>query len=202
MNKAIEDLRASREILAANIRLFHAGNRDLYRVISVELRKLLCDGRNSLVPRLFPKARLHPLRGRLPDNLKEGLVLHIPSMIHFDGKGGSRIIELFDKAAQPIPLEDWLKQDLFNKDITINELIRSVADKESAHSDRKYDETLTFTRSVKLADEDIHIQHIVAIGEYVLELLNIVIENNPQLKANMKAQLDGAANSAKRRPHS
>jgi len=186
MHKAIEDLMASRNILATNIRLFHEGNRDLYRVISVELRKLLCDGRNSLVPRLFPDARLHPLRGRLPDHLKEGLVLHIPSMIHFDGKGGSRIIELFDKAAQPIPLADWLTQDLFNKDITINELIRSVADKESAHSDRKYDKTLTFTRSVKLVDEDIHRQHIVAIGEYILELLDMAIDNNPQLRAHMK----------------
>ncbi len=176
MDKAIEDFLASRNILATNIRLFHEGHRDLYRVISVELRKLLCDGRNSLVPRLFPNARLHPLRGRLPDYLKEGLVLHIPTMINFDGKGGARITQLFDKTAQPIPVEEWLTQDLFNRDITINELIRSVADKESAHSDRKYNETIAFIRSVKLLDEDIHRQHIVAIGEYILELLDLAIE--------------------------
>jgi len=186
MVKAVEDLIASRNILITNIRSFHEGNRDLYRVIAVELRKLLCDGKNSLVTRLFPDARLHPLRGRLPDHLKEGLILHIPAMVHFDGKGGSKIIELFDKSAQPLPLELWLKQDLFNKDITINELIRSVADKESAHADPKYNKTLNFTRSVKLVDEDIHRQHIIAIGEYILELLNMTVEKNPKLKVHVK----------------
>lgn len=181
MTKAIEDLKASRSILSANIRLFHEGSHDLYRVIAVELRKLLCDGKNSLVPRLFSNPRFHPLKGRLPDHLKEELVLQIPAMIQFDGKGGSRIVKLFDETAQPIPLEEWLMQDLFNKEITINELIRSVADKESAHSDPNYNETLAFTRGVKLVDEDLRKQHIVAIGEYILKQLDMAVKNNPQL---------------------
>jgi hypothetical protein len=186
-NKAIEDFIASRNILNVNIRLFHEGHRDLYRVIAVELRKLLCDGKNSLVPRLFPNTRLHPLRGRLPEHLKEGLVLSIPSMIEFGGQGGSRIMELFDKRAELIPLNEWLSQDLFNKHITIQELIRSVADKESAHADKQFNDTLHFTRSIKLVTEDLHKQHIIAIGEYILEMLNMAIESNPELRNYLRS---------------
>lgn len=184
-NKAIEDFIASRNILNANIRLFHEGNRDLYRVVAGELRKLLCDGKNgenSLVPRLFPSARLHPLRGQLPQELRGFFEFSIPSMIEFDGQGGSRIIELFDKTAEPLLFDEWLSQELFNKRVTIRELIRSVADKESAHADKQFNDTLHFTRSIKLVDEDLHKQHIVAIGEYVLEILNGAIESNSNLR--------------------
>jgi hypothetical protein len=184
MTKATEDLIASRNILATNIRMFHEGNRDLYRVVAGELRKLLCDGSNSLLPRLFPHARFHPLLGpSLPDHLKDGLLFQYPALIDFDGKGGSRIIALFDKTAEPIPLEDWLAQDFFNEHITVRELIRSVADKEDKHADPKYNKTLTFARSIKLVNEHAHIQNIVAIGEYVSEIIDAAILNNPQLQS-------------------
>ena len=179
--KDIEDCLASRNILAANIGMFHQGNRDLYRVVAVELRKLVCDGKNSLIPRLFPSAGFHPLRGRLPDHLKEGLVFQMPAQIRFDGKGGSRIVALFNYRAEPLPLDAWLDQDLFNSTITIRELIRSVANKESAHSDKNYNDTLNFTRSVKLVDEEIHKQHIVAIGEYLLAMMTNTIKQYPKV---------------------
>jgi len=60
---------------------------------------------------------------------------------------------------------------LFNINITIRQLIKSVANKEGAHSDPKYDPTLRFIKSVKLVDQDIHIKFIVAIGEYILKWL-------------------------------
>ena len=177
--KAIEDLVASRNIMQSNIELFHKGHKDVYRVIAVELRKLLCDGRSSLLPRLFSTIKLHPLRGASPgsdlSDLMERAVFRMPSLVEFDGKGGSKIIELFDPTKEPINIDVWLSQSLFNKDITIENLIRSVADKEAAHSDKYYNETLKFTKSIKLVSEDIHKQHIVAIGEYVLEVLNPVI---------------------------
>jgi hypothetical protein len=177
--KDINDFQASGNILAINIEMFHKGNRDLYRVIAVELRKLLCDGKQSLITRLFPLAMLHPLRGRLPESLKKGLIFHMPAMVSFDGQGGSRIVELFNLKAQPIPLDEWLEQDLFNAHVTLKELIRSVADREGAHSDKEFNETLQLTHSVKLVDEEIHKQHIVAIGEYILKVVNEAIELNP-----------------------
>ncbi|TKJ46349.1 hypothetical protein CEE34_09040 [Candidatus Aerophobetes bacterium Ae_b3a] len=44
--------------------------------------------------------------------------------------------------------KEWLDQGLFNINITIRQLIKSMANKEGAHSDPKYDPTLRFTKSV------------------------------------------------------
>lgn len=186
INKAINDLKHSINILEDNVRLFHNGRISAYRVIAVQLRLLLCD-RYPLIPRVFQTVRLHPLLGyitkeendewkrKFGHSMKEGLVFQMPAMVHFDGKGGSRIEVLFDERKQPIELEEWLDQDLFNKDITIRELIKSVANREGAHSDPDYNETLKFTKSVKLVDEDIHIKFIVATGEYILKTIKQAI---------------------------
>ena len=179
--KAVEDFRASRNILAASIGLFNTGHRDLYRIVAVELRKLLCDGRSSLLPRLVPSPGLHPLLWRLPASLLRDAIFMTPATVTFDGQGKSNIVALFDRAAPMIPLEAWLDQPLFSAHITIRVLIRSVADKEAAHADRSYNEALILSRSVKLVDEDIHKQHIVAIGEYVLELMTNTINRYPDV---------------------
>jgi len=181
--KAINDLKDSMNILEGNIRLFHQGNISVYRVIAGQLWLLLCDGKNSLVPRVFQNMKFHPLRGyitkekdeewkrKFGHSMKEGLVFQMPAMVSFNGKGGSRIEALFDECGQPIELEEWLDQDLFSQEITILQLIKSVRHKEAAHSDKDYDETLKFTKSIKLVNEDIHIKFIVAIGEYMLRIL-------------------------------
>lgn len=183
IHKAVNDLKDSINILEANIKVFHEGNISVYKVIAVELWLLLCGGKNALIPRVFENVKLHPLWGSITKeqdeeytrefghSFKEGLVFQMPAMVRFDGKGGSRIEVLFDERRQPIELEEWLDQDLFNQNITIRQLIKSVRHKESAHSDKNYDETLKFTKSIKLVNEDIHIKFIVAIGEYVLKLL-------------------------------
>jgi hypothetical protein len=189
--KALNDLEASLSILSATISLFHSGNDHAYRVISVELRKLVCDGRdgeNALVRRLFPEIKLHPIT-RASEEIREKLLaeqlgvaledlvtFRLPSMIYFDGKGGSKIERLFYLDEPPIDLTAWLDQPLFNKKITIRELIKSVADKEGAHSDKNYNDTLRAVMSVKLPDQDIHLKHIVAIGEYLLNTLHPMYE--------------------------
>ena len=187
--KAIDDLKHSINILEGNIRLFHDGNISAYRVIAGQLWLLLCDGKNSLVPRVFQNVKLHPLWGSITKeedeeykrkfghSMKEGLVFQMPALVSFDGKGGSRIERLFDERRQPIQLEEWLDQDLFNQKISIRQLIKSVRHREAAHSDKDYDETLKFTKSIKLVDEDIHIKFIVAIGEYVLKLLKTALRS-------------------------
>ena len=182
--KDIHDFMAARDVLGANIEMFHSGKRELYRVIAVELRKLTCDGKSTLLNRIFQNIEMHPIQGalnKMPEHLREKLVLHIPSTMHFDGKGGSRITSLFDMRSEMIPLEQWLDQPLFNKDITVRNLIRSVSDKESAHSDKEYNDTLLFTKSVKLVDEDMHKQHIIAIGEYVLSMMEGAITQYPNV---------------------
>jgi hypothetical protein len=188
MNKSIDDLKHTTNILEANIKVFNEGNISVYRVIAVQLYLLLCDKNNALIPRIFEKVRLHPVWGSFTKeqeeewkssfghSIKEGLVFQMPAMVRFDGKGGSKIEVLFDERREPIELEEWLNQDLFNQNITIRQLIKSVRDKESAHSDKDYDETLKFTKSVKLVDQDIHIKFIVAIGEYILKMIKITIE--------------------------
>jgi hypothetical protein len=191
MHKALDDLKHSINILEANIQLFHNGNISAYRVVAVQLRLLLYDGQNgenSLIPRVFSNVKLHPLVGSITKeqdeewkkkfghSFKDGLVFQMPAMVSFDGKGGSRIQKLFDEGMEPIGMEEWLDQDLFNERITIRQLIKSVANKESAHSDRDYDDTLRFTKSIKLVDQDIHIKFIVAIGEYILKLLKMGLQ--------------------------
>ncbi len=189
MNKSVDDLKHSINILESNIKVFNEGNISVYRVIAVQLYLLLCGKNDALIPRIFKNVRLHPIYGsytkeqeekyikQTGHSMKEGLDLQIPAMIKFDGKGGSKIEVLFDERREPIELEEWLDQDLFNNNITIRQLIKSVRDKESAHSDRYYDETLQFTKSIKLVDQDIHIQFIVAIGEYILKMIKMAIES-------------------------
>ena len=184
--KAINDLKHSMNILEGNIRLFHEGNISAYRVIAVQLWLLLCD-KKPLVPKVFPDVMLHPLldyitkeedeerKRKFGHSIEEGLVFQMPAVVRFNGKGGSRIEVLFDEHRQPIELEEWLDQDLFNQKITIRQLIKSVRNKEAAHSDNDYDETLKFSKSIKLVNEDIHIKFVVAIGEYVLKILKNVI---------------------------
>ena len=191
--KAIDDLKHSMNILEGNIRLFHEGNISAYRVIAGQLWLLLCDGKNSLVPRVFQNVKLHPLLGyitkeedeewkrKFGHSIKEGLVFQMPAMVSFNGKGGSKVEALFDERRQPIELEEWLDQDLFNHKITIRQIIKSVRHKEAAHSDKDYDDTLKFTKSIKLVNQDIHIKFVVAIGEYVLKLLKMAFRQREDL---------------------
>jgi len=187
ISKAVDDLKHSINILEANIRLFHEGNVSVYRVIAGQLWLLLCDGKNSLVPRIFQTVKLHPLSGYMTEeedeeykrkfghSFKEGLVFQMPAIVSFNGKGGSSIELLFDERRRPIELEEWLDQDLFNQKISIRQLIKSVRNKEAAHSDKDYDDILAFTKSIKLGNEDIHIKFIVAIGEYALGFLRMAL---------------------------
>lgn len=190
--KAVDDFIATEEILTDSIRLFHEGRRESYRTVAVELRKLLCDGDNSLLARLFSGLQLHPIQGymnkeqeerwkkKFGRSIQDNLVFQIPATMHFDGKGGSRIVSLFDIKRDTIELEEWLSQPLLNKDITLRKFIRSISDKISAHSDKDYDDTLRLSRSVKLVKEDMHKQLTVAIGEYIIHIIGELMKEIPE----------------------
>jgi hypothetical protein len=176
------------------IKLFQDGKVSAYKVIATQLRMLLCDKRegkqNALVPRLFQNFRLHPLlvsltreryekyKRKFGHSSKDDILFHFHGMLQPNSKGGAKITKLFDESREPIELEEWLDQNLLNPEITIRELIRSVADKEAVHSDPDYNETLKSMKSFTLNREEIHIKYIVAIGEYVLKLIK------PKLKLN------------------
>ncbi|HCM42748.1 MAG TPA: hypothetical protein DIS66_05510 [Candidatus Omnitrophica bacterium] len=67
---------------------------------------------------------------------------------------------------------DWLNQPLFNEEITVGELVRSVADKEGAHSDPDYNDTLRVTYAFHSPFNGYaHQEYIVYIGEYILYML-------------------------------
>ena len=136
--KAKRDFLASRAILRANIKLFDEGCGEVYRVVAVELRKLLCDGKASLLPRLFPGMRLHPAQLYRPNEDLTGLAFQFPVDMYFDGSGGVKVDEVFDKRRLPIPLDEWIHQPFLSRKITLHEFIRSVADKESAHADEDF----------------------------------------------------------------
>lgn len=190
--KALEDLTNSMAILESSIKQFHGGETAMYLVIASQLRLLLCDSHRgkdiSLLPRLFKQVELHPIWGSMTKEQDEewkrefgysssnGIVFQMPAMVSFNGRGGAKVEVLFDERREPIDLNEWLDQILFSKEITIRQLIRSVANKVAVHSDEDYGKTLATTKSVKLVDEDIHIKFIVAIGEYILRILKHQID--------------------------
>lgn len=157
--------------------------------MAAQLRILLCDGKNSLLPKIVKNLSFHPLlnyiskedddrfKKRFGHSSLDGMVFQLPALTSFDGKGGSRIMQLFDKTRNRLGHQEWLNQPLFSKQVTIQKLIKSVSDKESVHSDDDYDETLRMTKSVKLANIEIHPPYIIAIGEYLLEGINIILKD-------------------------
>jgi hypothetical protein len=175
LNKAQNDFKDAINNLKQNIRLFNEGQTSAYRVVAVQLRVLLCDSDKrkdlSLMPRLFGDVKFHPLRGALPKELLEKITFMMPARVSFDGKSGAKIEALFDYSKNGVPLKEWLAQSLFSKDVTIYKFIRSVADKESVHSDEDYNDALRLTKSVHFPKEDICSKFIVAIGEYLLSII-------------------------------
>jgi hypothetical protein len=175
MSKTTDDFRASLTILTANLGLFGQGARDVYRVIAVELRKLMCDKPQPLLLRVFKEIPLHKLHvtgllERCP-SLATALDNYIPGRLERDANGRAVFQLLFDKSKDRLPLREWVQQPCFNRTITIHELIRSVADKEGAHADPDYNATLRHTRQWKLIDDESHTMVVCGIAKYLLDFL-------------------------------
>jgi len=186
MNKSRRDLVASRNVIDANVEQFHRGYRDVYRPIATELRKLFCDrSTRPLVPRLFPTARLHPTRLYQPGEDLTHLAYQMPFEME-STENGLVITEIFQRNRTPLPVTQWLDQPLLNASATLREVILSVADKEGAHSDPGYNDTLRLLRGMRLGGgeelrgEELIGPFIVAIGEYVLSVLDMAISSNPK----------------------
>ena len=180
--KSLYDMDASLAVIASNVNAYYAGNLHAYRPVAVELRKLLCDTQgktnNSLIKRLFPDLRLRPLSVN-KNYIKRTTALYIPGQLCFDGRGGSRMIQLFNELAPALLLDDWLQQKIFDFRTTIKSFIRSVADKEGAHSDKSYNTTLRKTKSIFLTNDTIAAKTILSIGCFVIKTLALsMIDDN------------------------
>lgn len=179
--KSLKDLEASLAVISSNVTSYHAGNVHAYRPVAVELRKLLCDTRaktdNSLLKRLSPDFRLRPLSGN-QNRIDEYTVLYIPGQVSFNGRGSGNLSQLFNESAPSLAWDEWLQQKLFDFTTTIKEFIRSVADKEGAHSDKSYNTVLRKTKSVVLSDDALVAKTILAIGRYVVKALAIRLVND------------------------
>jgi hypothetical protein len=181
MSKTEVDFQASLEILNTNIQLFNSGTKSAYRVVAMELRKLLCDGPNTLITRVFQDFGLHKLFGtdlreKMP-SLQDGQLL-LPGQLTCTTEGKVSFELLFAKPPTIMALDDWLKQPLLGSDITVREMIRSVADKEGAHADKDYNDTLAYAKAVKYMQDDSHMHLIVGIGSYLRAYLRDVIKAN------------------------
>ena len=171
MDKTRIDYDACCRVLDANIALFHQGVKDTYRVVATELRKLLCD-KKALLPRVFQEVKFHKLHltGLLEKDpsLADHLLVYVPGRLSADNTGKSRFVLTFDSARQQMELGPWLDQPLFAPNLSVRDLIMSVANKEGAHSDPDYNESLLRAKMVEYVKEESHQPCIIAIAEYVL----------------------------------
>lgn len=170
MFKPREDIDASCSVMVSNIKNYYEENKHSYRAVAVELRKLLCDTNKgddiSLLKRLFPDFCLRPLCGS-QDKIDKYPVFYMSGIIYSDGKGFSKISQLINEDAPSLLIDEWLDQRMIDGTTTVRNFIRSVADKEGAHSNKKYNEILKKTKTVKISTNWAFCdQFIIVIGRY------------------------------------
>ena len=91
------------------------------------------------------------------------------------------IVKLFDSGCHNLlPIEQWLNQTLIvleKTNITIRDIIRSVADKDGgAHVDSKPNLILIKGAKMKINGQKGYIYYLMAIAKYVVDILPQIIE--------------------------
>lgn len=109
----------------------------------------------------------------LQDNpsLKVGLINIIPGRIYKTDHNITLLNLSFSKEKVLLGINEWVSQLFFAEKISICELIKSVADKEAAHSDNKYNSTLIHCRSWSYNDTNCHILGIYGIARFIYDLI-------------------------------
>lgn len=190
MNKTLADYYASTEVLRDNIDLFYKGRIEAYRPAAVELRKLLCDKNDgvsiSLLPRVFPDLKLLQLKSaarfQREPNLAETFSHYTPNRLAYPVGELPMFGLQFDEQLVKLTIPEWIEQPFFSRIITVEKVIKSVADLEGAHSDPQYRSALRIMRKHTYNDVDSHRIIMVAIGEYLLRTIeHEKPEVNPEL---------------------
>jgi len=187
--KSKENFERALNIIEDCCKLVYQGKIDHWVSVAVQLYILLIDRRNKkdpLVEAFHPNITFHPILGYRPNDAESALSklyeIHGPDNTLFPGmtrvkNGKFYPVYVFDERAVPILREEWLNQPYISGKITIKELLKSVRNKEGAHSDEKYDDTLAKTRFFMIAGIPINVIGIASIGEYVVKRIRSM---NPQ----------------------
>ncbi len=165
-------------------KLIFEGKTEHWASLAVDLYTLLISrGYNGkpLIEIIHPGITFHPIMGPLETAGKKALdelrdILG-PDHIMYPGKIAFRAgkfypIYMFDIQAEPVPRNAWLNQPYLSGNITIKELLTSVRNKEGAHSDPNYNDTLLKTRFFKIAGHSIDVLGIASIAEYIIKRIH------------------------------
>jgi len=182
-DKNKQDLINSFKLLETHIKTYEEGNFLVYQPMAVELRKLLCEtNAYPLLDRVIPNFKLHKLNfAKILENtpsLLEGLQNVMPGRLEILNKTVPVLTLLFSKGMEQMSVDDWMNQIFFKEEITIRELVKSVADKEGAHSDKNYNDTLLHCKSWSFNETESHILGIYAVSKYLLAVFRKEYEPN------------------------
>lgn len=158
-------------------------NKEMYRLVATQLSILLCD-KDPLLPRLFPKLRLHPLlvkpKEKMDTKKKIGkdkyhleFTFLIPGLMQTK-RNKLKVVTIFNEAKPKIKFKYWINQPLFSLDFTLRDFIKLIRNKEGAHSDPETPYRLRTTKKFFIQDDDINYVYIIKIGEYVLKQCKIL----------------------------
>ncbi|MBI2019874.1 hypothetical protein HYS94_00425 [Candidatus Daviesbacteria bacterium] len=172
--KQREDLIKSFRLLDFYLNHFEKGKVELYLPMATELNKLLCDSNTPLVVLVIgdvklPRLYFTKLLQEMP-SLLDGLEHFMPGKLSFTKRGVPIFNLVFSQEVELIDIKDWLNQIFFKEGITIRELIKSVRDKEAAHSDPDYNEVLKNTREWLYGNEASHILGIYGISRLLFDV--------------------------------
>lgn len=174
--KLLEDFEASLHCLTDNVDLFDRGRVHAYRSVSVELRKLIADAdlKECLAYKILGDFELNQSRtARMIERspgLANGLQVSIYGPITISGTG-VKMSPDFAAGGKRIPLSIWRREPFLAADISVYQLVRSVADKEAAHADDEYDAILKRLARIRLGDEVARAHIVVSVGRYLLSEL-------------------------------
>jgi len=173
-DKTASDFLAALEVIDTSLEAFHQRKRQMYRPLATELRKLLCDGASTLLPRVFENVQFHKLESteqieqvpspRLMPSYFTSTVLFITDQV-------TRSTLRLARSGARLGVEAWLEQPFMTPQITIREFIRSVADKEGAHADPSANDTLQLAGSIHYGADQSQAHEIAAIAEYIAEFV-------------------------------
>jgi len=150
LEQQIDDLRDSIKLLEEALKKGYTGDKKYLKIISAQLRALVCSGSRSLNPLLIELAEKKgmPLVCYGPPDIDKNEAKH--TLFKLSG----RVIGLepFSPAQCRYELKDWMNICFFvleNERYTPNDIIRTVAEKEGgAHYDKELSEKLIKLRTV------------------------------------------------------
>ena len=176
--KQKEDFKNSIFLLKTYINLYEVGNSLIYLPMAVELRKLLCKNKEgALIKHIIPNIELYKLHSTEffanNPNLLVSLDNFMPGRLSFSDDKLPKFNLLFSTKKEKIKLESWIDQMFFKEGITICELIKSVADKQAAHADRNYNDTLLHCKIWTFNDVGCHILGVYALSKFIYDFVSI-----------------------------